>query len=161
MLRDGEWKVTTEGTWICRRDKVPVWGRGEEEAQATIEYPLHPSMTACPPAGREQSFPVHLPSPILHAPGQKPPAITTDWPHHPQEAIHHHGIPGRSLPTHRKHSTPTEQATQHCLLSGRAQRPRSTRESPSQPQEEYFHHSVHLPVPPTLRKCSFASEQVG
>ena len=35
MLRAGEWKATTEGTWekiwTHRRDKVPVLGRGEEE----------------------------------------------------------------------------------------------------------------------------------
>lgn len=34
-LRAGAWKATTEGTWekrwICRRDKAPVLGRGEEE----------------------------------------------------------------------------------------------------------------------------------
>ena len=36
MLRSGEWKVTTEGTWekiwTCRRDKVLVLERGEEKA---------------------------------------------------------------------------------------------------------------------------------
>ena len=46
MLRAGEWKATTEGTWekswTRRRDKVPVLGRGEKEGQAAIEYSLHP-----------------------------------------------------------------------------------------------------------------------
>ena len=41
MLRTGEWKATSEGTWekswICRRDKAPVLGRGEGEGCAAIE----------------------------------------------------------------------------------------------------------------------------
>ena len=67
MLRAGEWKATTEGTWekswTHSRDKVPVLGRGEKEEQAAIEYSLSPSEHTCPPASREQCFPVHPPSP--------------------------------------------------------------------------------------------------
>ena len=66
-LRAGEWKVASEGTWekswICRRHKAPVLGRGEEEGWATIEYsPCHSKLT-CPPAIRKLCFPVHPPSP--------------------------------------------------------------------------------------------------
>lgn len=45
-LRAGVWKATIEGIWekiwTCRRDKVPVLGRGEE-GQAALEYSLRPS----------------------------------------------------------------------------------------------------------------------
>ena len=78
MLRAGQWKATTEGTrkvWTHRRDKAPVLGKGEEEGYAAIEYSLHPSVCAFPPASREQSFPTHPPSPTLCMPGQKLPAI--------------------------------------------------------------------------------------
>ena len=81
MLRSGEWKVTTEGTWekiwTCRRDKVLVLERGEEKG-GTIEYSFCPRERACLPASREKSFPVHPPSPTPHAPGQKLPAILED-----------------------------------------------------------------------------------
>lgn len=68
MLRAGEWKATTttgtwEKVWTCRRDKMPLLGRGEE-GQAAIEYYLCPSMHACLPASREQSVPST--SPPLH-----------------------------------------------------------------------------------------------
>ena len=40
-LRAGEWKATSEGnrekSWICRRDKALVLGRGDEEGWADIE----------------------------------------------------------------------------------------------------------------------------
>ena len=59
MLRAGEWKAKTEGTWekiwTCRRDKVPLLGRGEEEGWATIEYSMCPREHACLPASRKQS----------------------------------------------------------------------------------------------------------
>ena len=42
MLRAGEWKATTEGiwekSWICRREKVPVLGKGEEEGRPASEH---------------------------------------------------------------------------------------------------------------------------
>ena len=61
MLRAGEWKAMAEGTrekvQTCRRDKVPLLGRGEEEGQAAIENSLGPSVHACPPYCRELSFP--------------------------------------------------------------------------------------------------------
>ena len=51
MLRAGEWKATAEATWekvwTCRRDKVPLLGRGEEEGWVTIENSLHASMHIC------------------------------------------------------------------------------------------------------------------
>jgi len=44
MLRARKWKATTVGTWeksrTCRRVKVPVLGRGEEEGWVSIEYSL-------------------------------------------------------------------------------------------------------------------------
>ena len=50
-LRAKERKATTEGTWekswICRREKVPVLGKGEEEGWAAIEYSLCPSEHVC------------------------------------------------------------------------------------------------------------------
>ena len=66
-LRAGGWKATSEGTWekswICRRDKAPVLGRGEKEGWATIECSPHHSELTCPPAIRKLCFPVHPPSP--------------------------------------------------------------------------------------------------
>ena len=66
MLRAGEWKATSVGTWqkrwICRRDKVLVLGRVEEKGCAAIEYSTHHSELTCPPAIRKLCFPVHLPS---------------------------------------------------------------------------------------------------
>ena len=57
MLRAREWKATKDRTWgkvwACRRDKVPVLGRGEEEGRTAIEYSLCPSMHTCQPASRE------------------------------------------------------------------------------------------------------------
>ena len=63
MLRSGKWKATSEGTWekswICRRDKVPVLGRGEKKGWAPIEYsPCHSELTG-PLAIRKLCFPVH------------------------------------------------------------------------------------------------------
>ena len=92
MLRSGEWKATTEVTWekiwTHRRDKVPVLGRGEGEGQSAIEYFLSPSECACPPASRDQCFPVHRPSPTPRAPHLRLSAIPEGWPHHSQEANH-------------------------------------------------------------------------
>ena len=55
MLRAGEWKAMAEGTWekiwTCRRGKVPLVGRGEEEGQAPIGNSLGPSM--CVPASSQ------------------------------------------------------------------------------------------------------------
>ena len=72
-LRAGGWKATSEGNWeksyICRRDKVPVLGRGEKEGWATIEYSPHHSEVTCPPASRKLCFPVHplpLPCACMH-----------------------------------------------------------------------------------------------
>ena len=52
MLRAGKWKATSEGTWekswICRRDKVPVLGRGEKKGWATIKYSPCYSELTCP-----------------------------------------------------------------------------------------------------------------
>ena len=45
-----------------QKRQVPVLGRGEEEGQAAIEYCLHPSEHAYPPASREQCFSLHRPS---------------------------------------------------------------------------------------------------
>ena len=52
-----------EKSWICRRDKVPVLGRGEEDGWATIEYSPHHSELTCLPAIRKLCFPVHPNSP--------------------------------------------------------------------------------------------------
>ena len=56
-LRAEEWKAMTEGTqekvWTCRKDEVPMLGRGEEKGQATIENSLCTSLHICPPANRE------------------------------------------------------------------------------------------------------------
>ena len=113
MLKAGEWRATTKGTWgknwTCRRDKAPVLGRGEEEGQATIEYSLHPSKSACPPASREQCFPVHAPSPTPCVPDLRLPAIPEGWPHHSQEANHLRGFPWPGLPTLWSGYTPAEQ----------------------------------------------------
>ena len=102
MLRAGEWKAATEGTWekswTCTRNKAPVLERGEEKGQATIEYSLHPSEYTCPPASRQQFFPVHLSSPTPHVPDLRPPAIPEGWPHHSQEAKHLRGFPCPGLP---------------------------------------------------------------
>ena len=69
-LRAGEWKATSEGTWqnswICKRDKAPVLGMGEEEGWAATEYSPHHSELTCLPAIRKLCFPVHLPSPYPH-----------------------------------------------------------------------------------------------
>ena len=50
-LRAVEWKAMVEGTQEkvqnCRRDKVLLMGREEEERRATIENSLFPSMHAC------------------------------------------------------------------------------------------------------------------
>ena len=66
-LRAGGWKATSEGSWekswICRRDKAPVLGRGKEKGWATIEYSPHHSELTYLPAIRKLCFPVHLPSP--------------------------------------------------------------------------------------------------
>ena len=66
-LRAGGWKATSEGiwekSWICRRDKASVLGRGEEEGWATIEYSPHHSDLTCPQAIRKLCFPVHPPFP--------------------------------------------------------------------------------------------------
>ena len=66
MLRDWGWKATSEGTWekswICRRDKTPVLGRGEEEGRATIEYSSRHSELTCLPALKKLCLPVHPPS---------------------------------------------------------------------------------------------------
>ena len=76
-LRAGEWKATAEGTWekvwTHRRDKAPVLGRGEEEGRAAIEYSLHPSERACPPAISSSSQCIPPPStPALMARGHLP-----------------------------------------------------------------------------------------
>ena len=54
---------TWEKSWICRRDKAPVLGRGAEEGWAAIEYSPHHRELTCPPAIRKLGFPVHPPSP--------------------------------------------------------------------------------------------------
>ena len=56
-------------------------GRREEKGRAAIEHFLHRSKRACPPASREQCFPVHPPSPTC-TPDLRPPAIPEGWPHH-------------------------------------------------------------------------------
>ena len=99
MLRAGEWKAATEGTWekswTCTRNKAPVLERGEEKGQATIEYSLHPSEYTCPPASRNLYFPVHplSPYPVCTCQDLRLPAILEGWPHHLQEADHHRGFP--------------------------------------------------------------------
>jgi len=66
-LRARGWKTTSEGTWekswICRRDKAPVLGRGEEKGWAAIECSPHHSELACPPAIRKLYFSGHHSSP--------------------------------------------------------------------------------------------------
>lgn len=73
-------------------------GRRGEEGPAAIEYSLHPSEHACPPANREQCYPVHTPSPTL-VPDLRLPAILEGWPHHLQEVNHLRGFPHPGLPT--------------------------------------------------------------
>ena len=67
MLRAGEWKATSKGTWekswICRIDKAPDLGRVEEEVWADIEYTPHHSEVTCLPAIRNPCFPLHPLSP--------------------------------------------------------------------------------------------------
>ena len=106
-------------------------GKGKKEGWVTIEYSLSPSMHACLPASREESFPAHPPSLTPHIPGQKLPAIPADWPHHLQEANHHCSFPKHGLPTHRKCLNPAEQVTQHCLPLGGAPQSRSATASPA------------------------------
>lgn len=59
MLRTGEWKAKTEGTWekvqTLRRDKEPLLERGEEEGRVAIENSMCFSMCAYLPTSREQS----------------------------------------------------------------------------------------------------------
>ena len=81
------------GTWekvqTCRRSKVPLLGRGEEEGRATIGNSLHPSLYVCLPAGRGNTIPSAAPPP-------PPPLLQTEaachppWtgPLHPWEATH-------------------------------------------------------------------------
>ena len=83
-------------------------GRGEE-GWATIEYSLCPSERTCPPASKEQCFPVHPPSPTLHAPDLRPPAILEDWPHQSWEANHLPGFLQPGLPALWKGYTPMDQ----------------------------------------------------
>ena len=104
MLRAGGWKATSEGTqeksWVCRRDKVPVLGRGEEEGWATIEYSAHHSELTCLPAIRNLYFPVHplSPYPVCTCQDLRLPAILEGWPHHLQEADHCRGFPCPGMP---------------------------------------------------------------
>ena len=110
MLRAGEWKATSDGTWekrwICRRDKVPVLGRGEKKEWAPIEHsPHHIELTGLP-AIRKLCFPVHLPSPYPHvrtgpraacyprglasttARNLPPQGLSLPWPACPLEGLH-------------------------------------------------------------------------
>lgn len=69
---------------------------------------------------------------------------------HTQNVILYLKVSLLGLPELRKCCTPTEKATQHHALSGRAKWHRSARTSPAWPWEVCFHHCVLLPVPPTL-----------
>ena len=115
MLRAWDWKATQQrepgrrsGPTGETRHQCGVGG--DEEGWATIEYSLCPSMHACLPASREQSFPAYPLFPTPYTPGRKPPAILVDWPHHLREDNHHSSFPQPSLPAHRKSPTPAEQA---------------------------------------------------
>ena len=151
MLRAGEWKATTEGTWekiwTLRRDKALVLGREKEEGKATIEYSLHPSNHTCLPASREHCFPVHPPSPTPCVPDLKLPAIPEGWPHHLWEAIDLRGFPW-----------PGGLHSCRAVPSKRAPGPRNARASSSQPQEVRLHCRVVLPVLVALGKHTFVSQ---
>ena len=77
---------------------MPVLGREEKEGWAAIEYSLHTTECTCPPASREQFFPVYPLSPTPRTLGQRPPAILEDWPNHSQKASHLQGFPWPGLP---------------------------------------------------------------
>ena len=76
-LRAGEWKAMSEGTWdkvqTCRRDKVPLLGKGKEEGRATIENSLHLSISACLQACRGRNIPGTVPCPTAR--NHLPPAM--------------------------------------------------------------------------------------
>ena len=91
-------------------------GRGEE-GKASIEFSLCPSERTCPPASKEQCFPGHPPSPTLHAPDLRPPAILEDWPHQSWEANHLPGFLQPGLPALWKGYTPMDQHPLEKLCS--------------------------------------------
>ena len=96
---------------------MPVLGKGEEAGQATIEYSLCPSECARLPGGREQSYPVHPPSPTPCVPDLRPPVIQEGWPHHSWEADHLRGFPHPGLPALWRGYTPApckRSAAQKC-----------------------------------------------
>ena len=162
-LRAGEWKATTEGTWekswTQRRDKAPVLGREEEQGWAAIEHSLHTSEHACPPASREQCCPVHPPSPTLHAPDLRPPAILEGRPHHLWEADHLRLSPP-GLPTPWRGYTSVEQRPAPAAPR-RALQPRNARAKSAWLWEFCLHCGAVLPVLAALGKCPFVSQPPG
>ena len=70
MLRAGEWKATSKGTWekswICRRDKAPVLGRVEEEVWADRIFPT-PQRGHLPASYQKSVLPTASPLPLCHA----------------------------------------------------------------------------------------------
>ena len=133
MLRAGGWKATSEETWekswICRRDKAPVLGRGEEERWATIEYSPHHSELTCPPLS-ESCASQFVPHPLLcgRSPDLRLPAIPEGWPHHLQETDHCRGYPCLGLPALWRCYTPAEQ---HPAPSAPGKRPTDQKSSTS------------------------------
>ena len=77
-------------------------------------------------------------------PSQKPSAILADWPHHPWEAIHHHGFPQSAW-----------------LHTGSIPLLRSKPCSTVQPQKELNSHGADRPAPSALGKSSMAKEHQG
>ena len=77
---------------------------------------------------------------------------------HPWEALLCLRASQLALTALGKCCTPSEQASQHGPLSGRALWARSIRASPSRPWEVHLQHGAHLPVPPAHGKCFFVSE---
>ena len=136
---------------------MPVFGTGEEEGWATIEYSLHHSEHACPPATREQSFLGHPPS-LLHMrlarsllpSGQTglttcgKPTTTTAF---PGLACPH----TRSAPILQSKPPSTAHPQEELCSPGAPGQALPAMEIAPPPQ-------CDLPVLPTLKKCSFAWE---
>ena len=144
MLRAGEQKATSEGTWekswICRRDRAPVLGRKEGEGWAAIDCSPHHSPLTCLPAIRKLCFPVHLPLPHARAPDLRLLAIPEGWPHHLQKADHHRGLPCPGLPS------PPQSSTQHHQPPGKGPQPRKARTSLACPCKICLHSEAFLPI---------------
>ena len=171
MLRAGEWKATSDGTWqkswICSRDKAPVLGRGEEDG----EYSPHHSELTCPPAIRKLCFPVHPPSPYpMHsharpeaachprglaspfAGSQPPQGLSLPWPACPLEGLHPCGAAPSTAGPLEKDCSPEklEQAQPGCAIPASILRQSC---QSSCPGEEPLGCSAAQLATPTLKGC--------